>query len=149
VQVAEGDLAGALTSYRDGLAIIDRLAKSNPNNAGWQRDLSGLLTKVGDPAPVSSLAASALRKMRPLRGEYCRRIGDPLQRLALCGREQGGERGVEDLDAPLESIAHLLDDDPMHFERRVEDLAAPLELVADLLDDDPMHHGPAHAISPN
>jgi hypothetical protein len=25
-----------------------RLAKSDPGNAGWQRDLSGLLTKVGN-----------------------------------------------------------------------------------------------------
>jgi hypothetical protein len=60
--------------------------------------------------------------MRPLGGECRRGVGDPLQRLALRGREQGGERRVEGLDAPLESIADLLDDDPVHFERRVEDL---------------------------
>ena len=42
VQVAQGDLAGALTSYRDSLAIAERLAKSDPGNAGWQRDLSVL-----------------------------------------------------------------------------------------------------------
>ena len=40
IKVRRGDLAGALTSYRDGLAIADRLAKSDPGNAGWQRDLS-------------------------------------------------------------------------------------------------------------
>ena len=40
VQVAQGDLAGALTSYRASLAIRDRLAKADPGNAGWQRDLS-------------------------------------------------------------------------------------------------------------
>ncbi len=40
VQVAQGDLAGALKSYRDSLAIADRLAASDPGNAGWQRDLS-------------------------------------------------------------------------------------------------------------
>jgi hypothetical protein len=40
VQVAQGDLAGALQSYNDSLAIADRLAKSDPGNAGWQRDLS-------------------------------------------------------------------------------------------------------------
>jgi acyl-coenzyme A synthetase/AMP-(fatty) acid ligase len=27
-------------SFRDGLAIRDRLAKADPGNAGWQRDLS-------------------------------------------------------------------------------------------------------------
>ena len=40
MQVAPGDLAGALKSYRDDLAIADRLATSDPGNAGWQRDLS-------------------------------------------------------------------------------------------------------------
>ena len=34
VQAAQGDLAGALKSYRDGLAIADRLAReSDPGNA--------------------------------------------------------------------------------------------------------------------
>ena len=46
VQVAQGDLAGALNSYRDSLAIIDRLAKSDPGNAGWQRDLSVSTTRL-------------------------------------------------------------------------------------------------------
>jgi hypothetical protein len=37
--VAQGDLTAALKSYRDSLAIADRLAKADPNNAEWQRDL--------------------------------------------------------------------------------------------------------------
>jgi tetratricopeptide (TPR) repeat protein len=40
VQMAQGDLAGALKSYEANLAIAKRLAKSDPGNAGWQRDLS-------------------------------------------------------------------------------------------------------------
>ena len=40
---AQGDLAGALTSYRDSLAIFDRLAKSDPGNAGWQRGSLGVV----------------------------------------------------------------------------------------------------------
>jgi hypothetical protein len=39
VQEAQGNLAGALKSYSDDLAIADRLAKSDPGNAGWQYDL--------------------------------------------------------------------------------------------------------------
>jgi hypothetical protein len=35
-------------SFRDGLAIRDRLAKSDPGNAGWQRDLSVSYNKIGD-----------------------------------------------------------------------------------------------------
>jgi hypothetical protein len=39
VLVAQGNLPEALKTFRDGLAIADRLAKSDPGNAGWQRDL--------------------------------------------------------------------------------------------------------------
>jgi hypothetical protein len=38
--VAQRNLPEALTLYRDSLAIAERLAKSDPGNAGWQRDLS-------------------------------------------------------------------------------------------------------------
>ena len=46
--VAQGNLPEALKSYHDSLAIADRLAKADPNNAGWQRDLSVTYNKVGD-----------------------------------------------------------------------------------------------------
>src|SRR5262249_329581 len=35
----QGDLAGALKAHRDSLAVCERLAQSDPSNAGWQRDL--------------------------------------------------------------------------------------------------------------
>ncbi len=38
--VAQGNLPEALKSFRDSLAIRDRLAKADPGNAGWQRDLA-------------------------------------------------------------------------------------------------------------
>ena len=40
VLVAQGNLPEALKSYRDGQTIFERLAKADPGNAGWQRDLS-------------------------------------------------------------------------------------------------------------
>ena len=40
MQMAQGDLAGALKSYQDDYAIMGRLAKSNSGHAGWQRDLA-------------------------------------------------------------------------------------------------------------
>ena len=40
MQVAQGDLAAALTSYRASLAIRERLAAADPGNAGRQRDLA-------------------------------------------------------------------------------------------------------------
>ena len=112
VQVAQGDLAGALKSYRDslaiaragwrspipatpagsatcrcrttrsatcrwrratcrraailrdGLAISDRLAKSDPGNAGWQRDLSVSHNKVGDVQVAQGDLAGALQSYR-------------------------------------------------------------------------------------
>ena len=40
MQSAQGDLAAALTSYQASLAIRERLAKADPGNAGWQRDVA-------------------------------------------------------------------------------------------------------------
>ena len=37
--VAQRHLPQALKSFRDGLAIADSLAKADPGNAGWLRDL--------------------------------------------------------------------------------------------------------------
>jgi hypothetical protein len=44
---AQGDLAGALKSYRDSLGIREKLAKQDPGNAGWQRDLAWISWQTG------------------------------------------------------------------------------------------------------
>jgi tetratricopeptide (TPR) repeat protein len=44
----QADLPAALTSYQASFAISERLAKSDPENVGWQRDLSESYNKVGD-----------------------------------------------------------------------------------------------------
>jgi hypothetical protein len=36
---AQGKLVGALQAYKAALSIAQRLAASDPGNAGWQRDL--------------------------------------------------------------------------------------------------------------
>jgi hypothetical protein len=51
--MAQGNLAEALKSYQDGLALADRLAKSNPENASWQRDVSISYKKIGDVIAAS------------------------------------------------------------------------------------------------
>ena len=63
------DLAGALKSYRDGLAIADRLAQSDPDDTNYQRDLSfsharlaSALRKAGENAK----ALDALREGRAI-----------------------------------------------------------------------------------
>ena len=40
MQQVQGDLAAALTSYQADLAIAERLTKTDPGNAEWQRDLA-------------------------------------------------------------------------------------------------------------
>ena len=61
MQEAQGDLAGALKSYRDGLAIRERLAKSDPGNAVWQRDLAVSFDRVGNVQVAQGDLAGALK----------------------------------------------------------------------------------------
>ena len=56
---AKGELAAALDAYKQSLAISERLAKSNPGNAPWQRDLAVAYQKVADvEAAQGDLAAA-------------------------------------------------------------------------------------------
>jgi tetratricopeptide (TPR) repeat protein len=64
VQVAQGDLAGALKSYRDGLAIAERLAQSDPGNAGWQHDLAISYARFADVYRRSKDREKALAALR-------------------------------------------------------------------------------------
>jgi tetratricopeptide (TPR) repeat protein len=64
IQVQQGDLAGALRSYRDGFAILDELAKSKPENLEWQFDLSALFTQIGDVLILQDDPAGALKSYR-------------------------------------------------------------------------------------
>jgi tetratricopeptide (TPR) repeat protein len=61
VLVAQGNLAEALKSYRDGLAIADSLAKADPGNAVWQRDISVSYNNVGDVLKEQGKLAEALK----------------------------------------------------------------------------------------
>ena len=64
--VAQGNLPDALAAYQASLAIRERLAKADPGNAGWQRDLSVSHDKIGDvlvdqgnlPAALAAYQAS-------------------------------------------------------------------------------------------
>jgi hypothetical protein len=58
--IAQGNLPAALKSFRDGLAIRDRLAQADPGNAGWQRDLSVSYAKLADVSKRNGEAATAL-----------------------------------------------------------------------------------------
>ena len=62
--VAQGNLPEALKSFRDGLAISDRLAQADPGNAGWQRDLSVSYDRVGDVLVAQGNLPEALKSFR-------------------------------------------------------------------------------------
>jgi tetratricopeptide (TPR) repeat protein len=64
IRVQRGDLAGALKSFGDGLAIAERLAQSDAGNAGWQRDLSVSYNNIGDVLVAQGNLAEALKSFR-------------------------------------------------------------------------------------
>ena len=57
--MAQGNLPAALTSYQASLAIRDRLAKSDPGNAGWQHDLAVSYEKVTSAYPKATQSMEA------------------------------------------------------------------------------------------
>ena len=64
VRQDRGDLPAALRCYRDARAMIDLLAKSDPGNARWQRDLSVSFEKVGDVLVAQGNLPDALTSYR-------------------------------------------------------------------------------------
>jgi len=61
---AQGNLPEALKSFREDLAIADRLAQADPGNAGWQRDLSVCLEMIGDVLVAQGNLPEALKSFR-------------------------------------------------------------------------------------
>ena len=64
VLVAQGNLDEALKSYRDSLAIVERLAASDRSNSGWQRDLTVSHNRVGDVLVAQGKLDEALKSYR-------------------------------------------------------------------------------------
>jgi tetratricopeptide (TPR) repeat protein len=60
VLVAQGDGPGALAAYQAGLAIREGLAKRDPANTAWQRDLSLSKDRIGDVLVAQGDGAGAL-----------------------------------------------------------------------------------------
>jgi hypothetical protein len=58
--VAQGDGAGALAAYQAGLTIREGLAKRDPANTQWQRDLFVSKSKIGDVLVAQGDGAGAL-----------------------------------------------------------------------------------------
>jgi hypothetical protein len=74
VQEALGDFAGALKSFSDSLAIAGPLAKSDPANAEWQRDLAVVYSELA----VAHMHSGAKEKA----AGYLRQGQEIMERLA-------------------------------------------------------------------
>ena len=64
LQLAQGDITGAVQSYHDSLTIRDRLAQSDSNNAGWQHDLAATCAKLAVVYRRANNVENALAALR-------------------------------------------------------------------------------------
>ena len=146
VQRAQGNLSAALASYQACLALTDRLTKSDPGNADWQRDLAISYQKVGDvqaaqsnlPAALASYQASKaisdrLAKSDPGNARWQRDVAISHERIGNVQVAQG------DLAAALSSyraeqaiLDRLVKSDPGNAGWQ-RDLAETYEFVGDVL----------------
>ena len=60
----QGDLSGALSAYRDSLAIIERLLATNPSNPRWQRHIGASHENIGTVLEKQGNFAAALQAYR-------------------------------------------------------------------------------------
>src|SRR5262249_55634767 len=59
-----GELPGATKTLQSGLGIMERLAKADPTNVGWQRDLSISYGMVGNVLVAQGNLPEALKSLR-------------------------------------------------------------------------------------
>ena len=62
--MAQGNLDEALKSFKQGLAIRERLAEADTENPAWQRGLSMSYDRVGDVLVAQGSLAEALKSFR-------------------------------------------------------------------------------------
>jgi hypothetical protein len=111
----QGDLAGALAAYEAALAIREELAASDPDNAGWRRDLSVSHNNIGDVrreqgdlagALAAYEAALAIRKELAGGGPGQRRLAARSDRLARQARVRRRGPGTHRGGAPALRLGH-------------------------------------------
>ena len=122
-----GDLDGALADFEQSLAIAERLADADPSNAGWQRDLSVSLNKLGDVQSAQGRPRRRAGGLRAVPGDRrapgrrgpeqrrlaARPVGEPGQARRRAGRPGRSRRGAGGLpSSPWPSAERLADADP-------------------------------------
>jgi hypothetical protein len=147
VQVAQGDLAGALKSYQDSRDIIGRLAKADPGNASGQRDLSMSYNKIGDAQKEQGDLSAArqsyndslairdrLAKSDPGNAGWQRDLAVSFDKLALAHKQSGDRAKALDFLRQGQAIMARLTkvspdnalwrEDLAWFDRKIAELAA-------------------------
>ena len=99
VLAERGNLAEALTSYRAGLAIAERLAKADLSNAQWQWDVVVSHWKLADhgdePARRWAFIVTEMHKLKGehrLRPDWARFLPDAEAELAKFQEAQAAPR---------------------------------------------------------
>ena len=119
VLMAQGDVPGALAAYQAGLTIREGLAKRDPANTQWQRDLSVSQEKIGDvlvaqgdgPGALAAYQAGltiaeGLAKRDPANTQWqvdvavsCARLGSLDSLVSMQQRKEYLSQGLELLSA--------------------------------------------------
>jgi len=129
VLVARADLAGALESFYDSLAIRDRLTQSDWSNGGWQHDLAMSHGEIGDVQVAQGDFASALSSYRDSLAIFDRVAkSDPSnadwqRSLAACYARIGdtlnkSRKTEEALDAPPRGASIIMTEEALDALRR-------------------------------
>jgi hypothetical protein len=61
--LAKGDIAAALNSYQTEFALAQRLAKSDPNNARWQRSVAAAYGELAEAFEKSRQVSEARKAL--------------------------------------------------------------------------------------
>jgi tetratricopeptide (TPR) repeat protein len=142
---AQGNLQGALGSYKADLAIAERLAAADPGNAGWQRDLSVSHNKIGDvlieqgnlPAALEAFQASLAISQRlastdPGNAGWQRDVAVSNERIGDMHARQGrAAEAIAAFERALAAYQGLLDRHPEDVQSRVFSVV-PLWRLGDL-----------------
>jgi tetratricopeptide (TPR) repeat protein len=146
ILVARGDLSSAKASYIDAQKIADRLAKSDPGNAGWQRGLSVSYEEVGDVQVAQGDLAGALKsyndslairdrlaKSDPGNAEWQRDLSVSYEKVGNVLRTQGDLTGaLKSYRDELAIVERLAKTDPNNAEWQ-RNLSVAYEKVGDVL----------------
>jgi tetratricopeptide (TPR) repeat protein len=126
IEQQRGNLGVALTTYHEAETIADRLAKSDPGNAGWQDNLSVSYEKVGDvqvaqgnlPAALTSYQANfairdRLAKSDPGNAGWQRDLSVSYNKVGNVQVAQGNlPAALNSYQASLATREHLAKSDP-------------------------------------